>query len=753
MARKKFRISSALKDLLGRELITDKFVAVFELVKNASDAQASQVCIEFVASADGVDERIVIRDNGCGMNAKDIVEKWLFVGYSEKRGEGASADYRARLNAQRYLAGAKGVGRFSCDRLGRKLRMITRRYGEAYNTVEVNWGDFEKDSLKEFGKVDIEHSESQVSPSDAFEQGTVIEITSLRDEWTRQSLLTLKRHLVKLVNPLSLDDEEFSIEIRAEKELEEDNREGGDYRKVNGPVKNFLFEKLDLSTISIDVEISEDGKTISTVLCDKGKNVYSTEERNVDYKELHSIKVKLFQLDKNAKEAFTRMMSIRPVRFGSVFVYKNNFRIYPFGEPGDDSLLIDHRKQQGTRRYLGSRELIGRVVISGEQEDLHETTSRSGGIIQNDVYRKLLQFVAEVCLRRLEKYVIDALKWGDIGLDASYLKKLESTQKIASIIQSLVESGNLISLSYSQDFLENFNKAMQGSSERLPEQLVDIANEVEQKEVAKKLRAAASRMKDLVSARKAAEKRTALLLEEKKDIAQQLEQKNSQVLFLNQVADIQVEHILQCCHSIITYACTIDNWIQNYNDMMKSGDADDASVTQVMNSIEETNKKILSLSRMATKANFNASAPEIQKDIVQFFKEYIDTFITTLFKGRMECHCKGGDLHHFCKFSPLDMGIVIENLAFNSFKASSTNVVFEFSQMEDDKLCLVVCDNGRGVKNPPADSSVLFQRGYTTTDGSGLGLYQVKQYLSALSATIQFDSSYSNGFKLVIVFH
>jgi hypothetical protein len=76
----KFKISSALKDILGRDLITDDFIAVFELVKNSFDAHATRVEIKFENSENG-NGRIIIMDNGKGMNYDDLLNKWLFVSY------------------------------------------------------------------------------------------------------------------------------------------------------------------------------------------------------------------------------------------------------------------------------------------------------------------------------------------------------------------------------------------------------------------------------------------------------------------------------------------------------------------------------------------------------------------------------------------------------------------------------------------------------------------------------------------------
>lgn len=78
-----FRVSAGLKNLIGRDLISDKYIAVFELVKNSYDAGASLVKISYLVSFDGTG-RIIISDNGSGMTYEDIIKKWLFVAYSEK---------------------------------------------------------------------------------------------------------------------------------------------------------------------------------------------------------------------------------------------------------------------------------------------------------------------------------------------------------------------------------------------------------------------------------------------------------------------------------------------------------------------------------------------------------------------------------------------------------------------------------------------------------------------------------------------
>mgnify|MGYP002041531135 CR=1 FL=1 len=116
-----FKVSSGLKRVIGRDLITDEFVAIFELVKNSYDANASRVDLLFEGN------RLLIIDNGKGMSYRDLTEKWLFVAYSAKREGIEDIDYRDRIGADKAYAGSKGVGRFSCDTLGETLVMQTRR--------------------------------------------------------------------------------------------------------------------------------------------------------------------------------------------------------------------------------------------------------------------------------------------------------------------------------------------------------------------------------------------------------------------------------------------------------------------------------------------------------------------------------------------------------------------------------------------------------------------------------------------------
>jgi len=140
-----FKISSALKDLIGKELITNDLVAIFELVKNSYDAGANEVKIIFenIKENNSKDGTIYVIDDGSGMSKKDIEDKWLFLGYSEKKfseQELDIKDFRDKIQNKRIFAGAKGIGRFSCDRLGSKLEIYSKK--DKHSCLKVDWDNF-----------------------------------------------------------------------------------------------------------------------------------------------------------------------------------------------------------------------------------------------------------------------------------------------------------------------------------------------------------------------------------------------------------------------------------------------------------------------------------------------------------------------------------------------------------------------------------------------------------------------------------
>ena len=160
-----FKVSSHLKDVIGRDLVTNEFVAIFELVKNSVDAGASLIEIEI----DPEENSMRIVDDGKGMTLTDIQDKWLFVAYSAKADgteDHETSNYRDKIRSVDGYAGSKGIGRFSCDTLGSTLTLVSRAEDSTSGAVGLNidWEKFEADSKEEFDKILglVEYQDSQL---------------------------------------------------------------------------------------------------------------------------------------------------------------------------------------------------------------------------------------------------------------------------------------------------------------------------------------------------------------------------------------------------------------------------------------------------------------------------------------------------------------------------------------------------------------------------------------------------------------
>ncbi len=756
MADIPFRISSGLKNIIGKELITDEFVAVFELVKNSFDANATKVEIIFENQTDLTLGKIIIKDNGKGMNESDLKQKWLFVAYSAKKeGTENDEDYRNKIKLNRYFAGAKGVGRFSCDRLGRKLYLISIKDEENSNieTLEVDWQKFEDKPLIEFKDVNVDHKTLEKSNKN----GTTLEITGLRDVWDREKLLKLKKSLAKLINPnQGNDNNNFQIDIIAKNELAEDKKTSIVYEKVNGLVKNDIFENLKIKTTSLKVDISKDGETITSVLQDRGDRVYTLKEINPFAKTLQSVNFHLFQLNFSAKIAFKKAMGLESVKYGSVFMYKNGFRVYPFGEPGEDLLLIDNRKQQGYNRFLGTRDLIGRIEINGENEELRETSSRDGGLVKTETYSQLVKFFYDYVLKRLENYVVNVIKWGDekINDETGELIHPELWAKdvkiqILELISGFIKSESIIDIDYDKNFLKIIESKQDKSVDKIIKNISKIGAKSNNPTIIKE----AARIGKVVQEIKADAERD----KSRADKAEERAAKTEEVLkltigqnsFLKDSVKADTKELQSLLHHTEKATYWINKHLENLINGIEKGDSKE-KLFESISSISLENQKIFSFSRYHKSTQFNTFVKTINQDVVSFTSEYINNVCKFYedYDG-MNIQIKNPlNVSFKREFAPIELTIIIDNLLNNSKKAKAKNVVFEWSENSATEIALHITDNGIGIEKSIAN--MIFDFRFTTTKGAGFGLYHVKTVLNNMRGDISVSPIYTKGAEFII---
>ena len=765
-----FKVSSALKNIIGKELITDQYIAIFELVKNSFDAHAKDVTITFENIYDLNKARIIVQDNGKGMDYNDLVNKWLFVAYSAKK-DGtedqdleviqieSSDDYRNKIKTKRSFAGAKGVGRFSCDRLGKKLNLITikDKKNAIKENLEVDWESFEKDSKEEFIEVPVKHKVLEKT-NYTIECGTILEISGLRDEWDRITLLKLKRSLEKLINPNNeKENKNFSIQIIAKDELSRDKSQLNERDKVNGYVKNTIFEKLNLKTTQIISELSTDGKIVTTTLMDRGTFIYRVKEKN-PYNTINDIKINLFILNRSAKANFTRLMGIEPVNYGSVFVYKNGFRIYPYGEIGEDIFGIDKRKQQGYSRYLGTRELIGRIEIYGNEDNLKETTSRDGGLIKTTSYDELSAFFYDKALKRLEKYVVDVIRWGEpredsqTGKEQPALNPEDVKTEILGIIANLTRTSNLIHVEYNKNFLKVINDKQEKSASAILKNLSKSALKLDDPDLQKEVENTKKYFNNLIAAKNEAEKE----IEEKEvklnEISTELENKTHQVLFLKSISSHDVIGLVNLFHQTGIGASTIENRLIYFNRRVKKGiPITNKELLSLIQEVAFENRKIKQIANFVTKANLVLDAQETKADIISFIMQYMEKASKFIIGNDLNVIISNFSKDEFItKFRPLEITIIIDNMMNNSKKANAKTFEINVQKISENLLRITFKDDGQGLDKSIKNPDEIFDMGFTTTSGSGLGLYHVADIVKNMNGIVKVNTKNGKGIEFIL---
>lgn len=731
-----FRVSSGLKNIIGRELINDKYIAIFELVKNSYDAGAKHVLISF-DNLGTPNATITISDDGSGMSKTDLINKWLFVAYSEKR----NPSYRDSI--KRAVAGAKGVGRFSCDRLGERVDLSSKVSTEIIrHKISIKWSDFEADSKDDFTEINIQY-ESNIQIDDT--AGTDIVISNLREPWHRADLLALKKALTQLVNPSSTNEyDSFEITLKVQTELRRDNQTEEDRDKVNGVIKNDIFEVINQKTTKITVQISEDGKLVITELNDRGTYLFRTTEKSEFT--LKNISCTLYFLNQAAKTNFTRKMGMEAIKYGSVFIYKNGFRVYPYGEPGKDFFDIDQRKQQGYKRFLGTRELIGQIEINGDANNLNETSSRNNGFIATPHLVELQRFFMEYALKPLEKYIIQIVAWGqtdDFYASAVDKAAFEDIKQIVKKIKTRSKEAAYISIEYNESLAEKMLQYKK-RGETPEEQIKKIAASRQDDEL---LRAADQVVKQAQKLKKEAEQATQeaeRTLEKLDEAEAELTVTKKQVNLLSARADLTAQDAIDAMHIMKGYADTIDSLIAEIYETAEDDGLEVSPLRTIFDSISQTCKKIMNSYNLVMRTSYTANSDESHDNLVGFVDVYCKQFSRSL---QIVVENPDG-ISANVRYNPLEFSIIIDNLVDNSRKANASKLVLRFEPYESGVI-LHCIDDGYGIK-PGVNVERLFEAGYTTTTGSGIGLSTVKKYVEKIGGKVAFNPEYTAGFEVIL---
>jgi len=357
--------------LIGSELISDDVVAITELVKNAHDADASYVSIQFT-NVTGEHGEMTIRDDGHGMDLDTLLTRWMQPAGSSKGRAGTRF-----TAAGRRVLGEKGVGRFAADKLAANLELVSRRR-EASEEIHAvfDWDEFDVDErmLSEVS------SRWEVRPADWLDShGTMLRLCRLRSVWTERMFRRLCTRLARLISPFD-DGKGFRIIVESDEFPHYSGEVGGGY--------------LDVAPYKIEADF--DGGDAVSIRVNGGSAVRHVLPE-LDLPSCGPVRARLFAFDLET-ESLSKLGPRAEVRawlrgWSGVSVYRDGFRVWPYGESSDDWLRLDQRRVNNPVVRLSNNQVVGFVGISSDRNpDLRDQTNREG-LIHGPAFDDLQRFV------------------------------------------------------------------------------------------------------------------------------------------------------------------------------------------------------------------------------------------------------------------------------------------------------------------------------------------------------------------------
>ncbi|HYW16815.1 MAG TPA: ATP-binding protein [Allosphingosinicella sp.] len=421
MARKPTRISQPFKprarllQILGDQLIGSSRLAVFELVKNAYDADASKVTVR-IDNINTKTATIVVEDNGTGMSVNDIIDIWLVPADDHRERQRESNVRTSKFN--RLPLGEKGVGRFAVHKLGNKVKLITRAPRHRECVVALDWSGLMENKFLDEAVVAV--TEQDPTHFTSTKRGTRIEISQLREtSWTRRDVRELWRQVTSIASPFGRKSDRFEVKLEVPDEawwlsdlpdirdllarapwhfkFQFDGRKIVYTYSFHGVPGVKVQKRVITRSEPLQVVRELEPDDLDPANGPKRRRREKVIADNASIRGIGPMSGEFYIFDRDreiiSKYGESRLIERFLDQSGGIRVYRDNIRVYNYGERDDDWLSLDIRRVNSPTRNISRNIVVGAIDISLEKsKQLREKTNREG-FVENSAFTRFKELV------------------------------------------------------------------------------------------------------------------------------------------------------------------------------------------------------------------------------------------------------------------------------------------------------------------------------------------------------------------------
>ena len=671
----KWRFDVSTFRLIGRDLITDRVTALFELVKNCYDANAQHVNVIFENVGAGKSLSVIrVEDDGYGMSFEDIRDKWMVIGTSSKRAHPYSPE-----PYHRKCVGEKGIGRFAVDKLGDNVSILTKKKGaEKWLQVDIDWTSYYQEPKDETSMrlfTEVENSFTYIDADDSNECGTKLVITSIREPWTKKEIEHLQREISKIVSPFANLNYPFKVRVIA-------HEFGIDQESVR------TLDDFNNATLSLNLDYDEGKKLQQSLFYDKENNTFSY--HLIPLKSFGGIKMRIYYFDESARKKYRNDFPNNPI--DGFKVYRDGIIATPFAETNEnpdqkrDILGIDKRVWQDIFSRIGTREFLGVIDITKEgNPQIIDATNRQD-FVDNEEYREMKKFIITQ-LNALQDYKVE----------------MRSAKR------------------------DNAQKGLQAASDDI-NSLVDAINDM----VAQKPELKPAVEPLIKQVRKTGRSVKTAISEQKKVLEDFTRKENiyMSIMSLQQFA-------INITHAVRTTLNQIRDRVEFFYRYYPNPDEEEwfSLYSKEMYERFKVLNRVINYMLSYSQSNLTPEEVDLKTTFEEILSDYDDVFLRegillqTDFPDKLVLYANR-------QFFRDILQNLIDN-SVKAMTASNQKVIRCSYEVRNDMLEILVSDTGVGI--PCEDREQVFALYYTTTEkqgGAGVGLYIVKTRVQSLGGSV-----------------